>query len=465
MHVASPPMARSEFFNGLLGYAAPMARIAPNVPFAPEKLPFFYGWAIVAAATMGVVMSIPGQTMGVSVFTDHLIAATGLSRLELTYTYLGGTLASSLLLPRGGVFLDRHGSRITAAFACMVVAATLCVLTQLDTIAHAISNVGDFQRTPLVAGAILTVGFMVLRFSGQGMLTIASRTMMAKWFERRRGFAGGVSGLFVSGGFAIAPVLLQSLIDLAGWRGAWLILAGLVGIGMASVALLFFRESPEDSGLRMDGDAAPEQDHDSTATTSVDELSFTRGEALRTARFWSVTLALTVQAMVFTGVTFHIMDIGIDTGIGAREAVKIFIPNAIVSTSVGMLSGWLADRVPVKALVLAFVSFQCLAYVGAGRLGETPFLVMMITGWGCAGGLFSTLLNVAMPNFFGRTHLGAISSVQMSCMVAGSALGPAFLAAAKTYLGSYRVGLLWCCVLSGAVFVFALLSPGPPKRV
>jgi hypothetical protein len=102
--------------------------------------------------------------------------------------------------------------------------------------------------------------------------------------------------------------------------------------------------------------------------------------------------------------------------------------------------------------------------VGAGRLGETPYLVMMIVGWGCAGGLFSTLLGVAIPNFFGRKHLGAISSVQMSCMVAGSALGPAALAAAKTFLGSYRVGLLWCCVLSGAVFVFALFSPGPPKR-
>ena len=442
-----------------------MARLEPNFPFAPEKLPFFYGWAIVAAATVGVVLSIPGQTMGISVFTDHLIAATGLTRLELTYTYLGGTLASSLLLPRGGLFLDRHGSRITAIFACAVIAPTLCAFAQLDILAHAASELGGFERTSLVAGCILTLGFMILRFSGQGMLTIASRTMMAKWFERRRGLVGGISGLFISGGFAIAPVLLQLLIDFAGWRGAWFILAGVVGFGMGTVALIFFRESPEEHGLLMDGDAAPNLGTSAaTKGTQVEELSFTRDEALRTARFWSVTLALTVQAMVFTGVTFHIMDIGIDTGIGARDAVKIFIPNAIVSTCVGLFSGWLADRVSVKALVLAFTSFQCLAYVGAGRLGEPPFLVMMIVGWGCAGGLFSTLLNVAIPNFFGRAHLGAISSVQMSCMVAGSALGPAFLAAAKTFLGSYRVGLLWCCAISAAVFVFALLSPGPPAR-
>jgi hypothetical protein len=87
----------------------------------------------------------------------------------------------------------------------------------------------------------------------------------------------------------------------------------------------------------------------------------------------------------------------------------------------------------------------------------------MILGWGGAGGLFATLLNVAMPNFFGRTHLGAISSIQMSSMVAASAVGPAFLAASKTYLGSYQAGLLWSCALSTAVFLFASFAPGPPR--
>lgn len=69
-----------------------MKWLSPDFPFAPRRLPFFYGWVIVGVATLGVVMSIPGQTMGVSVFTDHLIRVTGLTRLELAYTYLVGTL-------------------------------------------------------------------------------------------------------------------------------------------------------------------------------------------------------------------------------------------------------------------------------------------------------------------------------------------------------------------------------------
>jgi OFA family oxalate/formate antiporter-like MFS transporter len=435
-------------------------RFAPDFPFSPARLPFFYGWAIVAVATLGIVMSIPGQTMGVSVFTDHLIRVTGLTRLELANTYLVGTLASSLLLPRGGIYLDRYGARATGIVACLAVAATLCVLTQLDTISMALSSLIGLERTVATAAVILSLGFMMLRFSGQGMLTMASRTMMAKWFERRRGLASGISGIFVSGGFAIAPLLLQIFIDLGGWRGAWLMLAGLVGIGMTLVIFVFFRENPEECGLQMDGVSVegPRADVVPGKNTSGG-LSFTREEALRTARFWYVTLTLALQAMVFTGVTFHIVDLGIDTGIGGREAVKLFIPVAIVSTTMGMLSGWAADRVPVRALVLSSIGLQTIAYIGAGRLGEWPFLVMMLMGWGGAGGLFATLLNVAIPNFFGRTHLGAISSIQMSIMVAASAVGPAFLAASKTYLGSYKAGLLWCCVLSMAVFLFALLAP------
>lgn len=443
-----------------------MARLSPDFPFRPAGLPFFYGWGIVAVATLGIVMSIPGQTMGVSVFTDHLIHATGLTRLQLSYTYLAGTLASSLLLPRGGVYLDQHGSRVTGIVACVVVAATLLVMAQLDRIAMSIADLGGFEANAWIAAALLTLGFMVLRFSGQGMLTLSARTMMAKWFERRRGLASGISGVFVSGGFAIAPLFLLWLIDLGGWRGAWWILAGFVGIGMSLVILVFFREDPESCGLAMDGRSPTEASANAgqTAPSDPDEASYTREEALKTARFWYVTLALSLHAMVFTGVTFHIMDLGVETGIGGREAVKLFIPNAIVSTTMGMLMGWASDRISVRTIVLAFVSLQTLAFVGAGRLGETTFLVMMVVAWGSAGGCFATLLNVAVPNFFGRRHIGAIASIQMSCMVAGSALGPALLAAAKTWLGSYRVGLLWCGVLSLGVFVFALLAPSPQMR-
>ena len=44
-------------------------------PFDIRRLPFFYGWVILAFSTLGILFSIPGQTMGMAVFTDQLIDA------------------------------------------------------------------------------------------------------------------------------------------------------------------------------------------------------------------------------------------------------------------------------------------------------------------------------------------------------------------------------------------------------
>jgi MFS transporter, OFA family, oxalate/formate antiporter len=68
-----------------------------NIPFSPAKWPFFYGWVIVFAGIVGIIMSIPGQTIGVSVFTDHLINALDISRVNLSMAYMTGTIMSGLL--------------------------------------------------------------------------------------------------------------------------------------------------------------------------------------------------------------------------------------------------------------------------------------------------------------------------------------------------------------------------------
>jgi len=66
----------------------------PDKPFAPSRLPFFYGWVILVAGTIGILMSIPGQTMGVSVFTENLLADLDIERNNLSLAYLVGTLGS-----------------------------------------------------------------------------------------------------------------------------------------------------------------------------------------------------------------------------------------------------------------------------------------------------------------------------------------------------------------------------------
>jgi len=82
-----------------------------------KNFPFYYGWIILLVGSIGVLASIPGQTMGVSVFTDYYISNLDITRVQISTAYMIGTLASSLLIPYAGIYFDKLGARAVAAIA------------------------------------------------------------------------------------------------------------------------------------------------------------------------------------------------------------------------------------------------------------------------------------------------------------------------------------------------------------
>jgi OFA family oxalate/formate antiporter-like MFS transporter len=431
-----------------------------DFPFRPAALPFYYGWVILAVSTVGIVMSVPGQTMGVSVFTDALLDATGLSRLELSNAYLAGTVLSGLLLPTGGRLVDRFGVRSGVVFACVGLGLVLVFLSRVDRVAAAAAATG--VPVGIAAWACLAVGFTGIRFTGQGMLTLVSRTMLARWFERRRGLVSSLAGPVTSVAFAGAPLVLALWVDRAGWREAWLEMALVVGVGMSALGWLLYRETPEDCGLVIDGGA--KLGEDGAPAPAPVRRDFTRAEAIRTAAFWLVTLGIANHAMVGTGITFHIVDIGAEAGLDRAAAVAIFLPIAMVSVPTGIAAGVAVDRFPMRYLMMAMMVGQAVMFGFAGQLADPLTRAVCIAGWGFSAGFYGPLTVAALPNFFGRTHLGAIQGVMMMCLVIASALGPSALAAMKIGFGSYAPGLALLALLPLVVFVAAPFTRDPQTQ-
>ncbi|MEO1623036.1 MAG: MFS transporter [Cyanobacteria bacterium J06632_3] len=439
----------------------------PDFPFSPAKFPIFYGWVIVIASVLGVLTSIPGQTIGVSVFTDHLITVTGLSRLQLANAYLIGTLTSGCLLPFGGKLLDRLGARRVVVLAAVGLGLTLCYLAWCDHIALFLGTYLPYTPTT-IAAVVLVAGFVSLRFCGQGMLTMTSRTTLGKWFDKRRGQVSGIEGIFIAAGFSIAPYCFSQAIAVLGWRGTWITLSAVVGLGMSTVGWLLFRDTPELCGLRMDGKELDEPEQTGTQTeaiagTQTEEAIWgvTRRQALGTLTFWAVTLAFMSQALSITGITFHIVSIGAEMGIAEADMVRIFVPIAVVSTAVGYGVGLACDRVRIQALFIFMMVFQAMGIAAIANLDTAWMIVPAIVGLGVSGGCFGTLSTVVLPRFFGRKHLGAIAGVQMMAIVIASALGPSLLANSKAVTGSYGSGLYACCLFAPVVVIlmFAITPP------
>lgn len=438
-----------------------MLAARPNIPFAPSRVPFFYGWLLVGVGALGMMMSAPGQTSGVSAFTDHLVSATGISRFALSITYTLGTVGSALLLPRVGLALDRWGTRVVGTSACLVLASGVLLLSFVDQLSALVALAFTLQ-TQHVAPAFLVLGFLIIRIGGQGALTITSGNMIAKWFDTKRGLASGLAGVGMACGIAIAPKIFSTLIEDVGWRSAWHLIA-LGVLTMGAIALIFYRDTPEACGLQMDGRPARDENSDDVRENARNEVALTRAQAIRTLPFWTLTLSLASQGFIVTAFTFHLVDVGEGIGRDAVEVMTLFIPMAVGTTSLGLVLSVLADRGGHRFYGPIMLAFQVVGVYGIATFGTTLGWWCTIVGFGAAGAFFGPIANVIFPAFFGRLHLGAIAGVRVMFIVLSTAIGPPYLAACKDITGRYEPGFWLFLPVPIAILLLSLRVRAPHK--
>jgi len=420
--------------------------IPVNWPFSPKKLPFFYGWVVWLLSTLGFLFSIPGQTMGMAVFTDPFIEVLGMSRTELSLAYLFGTMGSSLFLTRAGRWYDRFGGRVMISLSSVALGVMVFYISMVDWISQFLGNFG------WVTFILIFTGYFGVRFFGQGVLTSCSRNVMLLWFVKRRGLVSGIRGVFVSFGFSLAPLVLAWLITDFGWRGALWFLAGIVGIGFSLLALVFVRDSPESCGLVADGVISESELHVVTAVPSK-----TLHDARRSPVFWIYSFSLGMHAMFGTALTFHVVSIFAEAGRGREEAFGYFFPAALFSTITNIVASWMVDYFPLKPFLIVMLGAFIFGAIGLMNLDQEWGFWMLASGFGAGGGLWGVTSNLAFIRFFGPLHLGEISGLNTSLTVFASAVGPAAFSLGLDYFGSYKTSIQLCLGLLVCLFIASIV--------
>lgn len=410
-----------------------------------------------AAGTIGVLFSIPGQTMGAGAFTNHLLEALELKRDGLTIAYMIGTAASSFLLPKAGRLWDQHGARIIMSFAAITLAFFLVIGSKSPEISAFFANLFHVSYSKSSFVVILFV-FFSIRFSGQGVLTLVSRNVTMKWFDQNRGLANGISSTFVSLGFSVAPLLLMLLIDNYSWSGAWQVIA-LALVVFVVFVIIVIRDNPEDSGLVPDGKELPPKRKEST--NFITRKQYTLKEARSTFTFWIYTLTLAFYSMYLTGITFHIESVFESFGYMGKDGFSIFLPTAIIAVSISLIGNVISDYVKLQYLLFIMVFGAVASIFALIHLDSSYGVNLFIAGNGIMGGIFVILTAVAWPRFFGRKHLGAISGMSGAAMQFSSAFGPILFSRVFTITGSYawagKICLVYVVII--AIGAFRAINP------
>ena len=408
------------------------------------RLPFFYGWIIVAIATLSGFMSGPGQTFGVSIFVEPMIERLELTRTTVAGLYTLGSLTAATMMLLVGRLLDRFGAR-TMLF-----------------VVGALFGGAALWMSQVSAPLELYLGFAALRTLGQGSLTLVPTTLVALWFIRLRGRVTAIVSIGMVASAAVFPILLHNLIGSFGWRGAWIALAIMIWSLVTIPAILFVRRTPESVGLLPDGDAMRPSGEVAGRQRSDEDWSFR--EALRTRALWLLMFAATSQSLISTGLTFHHISIMESRGVDAGTAAVVLSSMALSALIGTVVAGFLSDRYPNRFIIAA----------GQVLLVMAMLLIINVTAdWqavvyggflGLGGGLTYTTNNVIWPNYFGRKELGSIRGMAMTAMVAASALGPLPFGYLFDVTGSYTSAVLVFLALPAACLAAALLAVPPGKK-
>ncbi|MFW6153932.1 MAG: MFS transporter [Planctomycetota bacterium] len=434
-----------------------------DVPFSPRKLPFFYGWAIVLFGTVGVLMTLPGQTNGFTAFVDSLMAALGMTRERIALAYAVGTIGSSMLMPFAGRLYDRIGARYLAPLACVGLGAAALWISASDRTAAVLGRlVGAEAATPVTTFGVIALGFFVARLCGQGVLTLSCITMISEWFDRRRGLANGLRGVMMQAGMAMAVPLMLWMNRSFGWSCSYVVMAVVVGGTFSIVALLLFRNTPESCGLIPDGTPATA----ASASRQIEAVhrSFTVGEALRTYTFWAFALPQVVFSSFMTGLMFNLVSVFEQAGLGERALTTALLGSAWTGGAAMVLTGWVGDRIKLKYLLVVMVTSLAVSALAVALSRPEAMVPLVMVGNGITAAMFAVVPAVAWPRFFGREHLGAISGAVVGMAVFASAIGPWLFGTTLEKAGSY-IPVGWTCLgILVVLFLGAWWAESPQRR-
>jgi MFS family permease len=415
-----------------------------------RRLPFFYGWVIIAVTFVTMAIGVNART-SFSLFFPPIIDEFGWERGVTAGAFSFGFVVSAAIGPLIGRMMDRFGPRIVMELGVALMAGGL-LLAPLTT---------QPWHLYVTIGVMVGIGSICLGYSGQSLF-------LPNWFNRRRGLAIG----FAFAGVGIGSITLlpwvQHMIEQTGWRTACTAMGLLVLIALAPINLLL-RKRPEDIGLLPDGDAAPTASSIKPVSNIVDpawaDIDWTLRRALGTARFWWIALGYFCGLYIWYAVQVHqtkyLLDIGFSPGVAvwALGAVSLLgIPGQIVL-------GHLSDRLGRESIWAASCLGFAICFAALIALAQTPSLILvylMVLAQGVLGYGMTSIMGAVVVEIFQGKHYGSIFGTIMLAALAGGAAGPWVTGVLHDHTGNYTIAFAVGIAVS-ALSALAIWRASPGK--
>ena len=368
--------------------------------------------------------SIFGRTPFLSFLKPYLIETTKLSEATFSFSYSCGTLLASFLVPLFVCCLGRYFklTQIFRSIYSLFLIGLLCFFsaTQISSL-------------PLLNFLLLTLGYILLRFCGQGLLPTFTRTYTALVYDDKScaWFATFHTTILV----CVTGISLFFLSHLT------LHLKGQLVLGYQAsilILILFFipQKLPAISSLEIH---------------SFKKFHFTFQQFPIFFKYGMFIVAF--QNLQATAISFHLSNFAQENSIDLSLIFKVFLPMSLLELLFNPGISWLYTHVSIKRLLKLLIFNLILLNVSliflTHRFAIFIFIFSSALGWSC-----NHVLSYSLPAHYLSKEKQAIGFATFSSWVSiFSAMGPFFYSFIATIIGEYTYTAYAMCLLNGLLLL------------
>lgn len=386
--------------------------------FDPKLL--FYGFTIIFFASYG-------QTFFISIFNKEIRTFYGLTDGQFGLVYAMGTLSSSFFLISFAKLIDH----IDLRFYSLIVSMGL-----------AISCLAMYSNYKSIFFLFLIV--FGLRFFGQGAMTHAGETTMARYFGSNRGKAISFGSFGGQIGVMFLPLIVVMLLKVMDWNHVWLVVS--FSIIIIFIPLLF---------LSLRNQTNRHLNFKRINNTPDSGKKWKTRDVIFDKRFY-IYLPLSIAApFISTGLMFHQIFIINQKNWTLDMFASGYVLLGFFSVIGLVFGGPIIDKFNTKKLIIytllpLFLGVLILVFF-EGYISMFIYLSLL----GLNMGISAPFIGSLWAELYGLESLGTVRALLHACAVFASALSPVIFG----YIIDLGMGIVTISMIGIIIIIFATILP------
>jgi len=339
-----------------------------------------------------------GQSFFLGLFNSSIRDTLSITHGQFGSIYASATLLSSLILVWFGKKIDDINILKFSYIVITLLAFSCFFFSKINSVYY------------------LFIAILLMRFSGQGMMSHTSSTTISRFFTKSRGKALSTSWFGLSTSEFILPVLIIYLLTIYEWRDIWIVIS-IVVIIFLPIASFLLVQNLNLTSREVDSE---------TSKQNKKIKDWKRIEVLKDYRFYIISANMLAMPWIATGTFVYQSFILESKNWGPYIIAQSFMVYSIMSVITLFISGLLIDKFTSRK-ILVYMNIPLLLATVVIVYFDNPFTAFIFLGLiGISNGLANVLGSSTWAEIYGVKHIGSIKALTTALMVFSTAFGTAF---------------------------------------